>query len=99
MNEEMLLSITDELELAGASAVRRLFSLVRRRFCELERTQGFTQKQLAERMELKPAQISRWMSSPSNMTVRTAAKLLCAMDCKLELCVSVSVIEPSLNAD
>jgi transcriptional regulator with XRE-family HTH domain len=77
-----------EQELAGESAVRRLFALTRRRYRELQRDEGLSQQDLAARMNLKPAQISRWFANPSNMTVRSAAKVLMAMGRKLELAVS-----------
>ena len=76
---------TWELELLGEYVVQHLFTLVRWRFRELAESEGFTQQELADRMGLKRSQISRWMGSPSNMTVRTAAKLLGAMGRKLEL--------------
>lgn len=77
-----------EQELARESAVRRLFALTRRRFRELQRDAGFTQQELAARMRVTPAQVSRWFANPSNMTVGSAAKILMAMGRKLELGVS-----------
>jgi transcriptional regulator with XRE-family HTH domain len=81
----------DELfaqEVAGESAVRTLFAIVHNRFGELEQTNKISQQQLANRMGLTRSQISRWFASPSNMTLRSAAKLLAAMDRKLELCAA-----------
>ena len=77
-----------EQELSGGLAMQSLFALVRKRFRELERSEGLTKTALAERMGLTQAQVSRWLSSPNNMTIRTAGKLLCAMGRKLELRVS-----------
>ena len=75
-------------EMAGGCAMQTLYALVRRRFHELERSEGLTKTALAERMGLTQAQISRWLLSPSNMTIRTAGKLLRAMGRNLELRVS-----------
>jgi transcriptional regulator with XRE-family HTH domain len=65
--------------------VQNLFALVRKRFRQLERSEGLTQQALADRMCLTRSQISRWMASPANMTLRSAGKLLWAMGCQLEL--------------
>ena len=77
-----------EQQLAGGTAMQSLFALVRRRFRELEKSEGLTKTALAERMALTQAQVSRWLSSPNNMTIRTAGKLLCAMGRRLEFRVS-----------
>lgn len=77
-----------EQELAGEAAMQTVFFLIRRRLRELEQVEGFTQSKLADRMKLTRAQISRWFVSPSNLTLRNAAKLLMAMDRKLEFSLS-----------
>lgn len=77
-----------EQELAGEAAMQSVFFLIRRRLRELEQGEGFTQSKLADRMKLTRAQISRWFVSPSNLTLRNAAKLLMAMDRKLEFSLS-----------
>lgn len=81
-----------EQEMAGGTALHSLYALTRRRFHELERGEGLTKTQLAERMHLTQAQISRWLGGPSNITLKNAAKLLMAMGRKLELSVSVPYI-------
>ena len=75
-------------EIAGLAAQHSLFVLIRRRFRELERSEGLTQAALAERMGRTRAQISRWMSSPGNMTIASAGELLMAMGRKLEFRLS-----------
>lgn len=77
-----------EQELAGEAAMQTVYFLIRRRLRELEQVEGFTQSKLADRMKLTRAQISRWFVSPSNLTLRNAAKLLMAMDRKLEFSLS-----------
>lgn len=72
-------------EIQGEMLVLALYSQVRRRFRELEKSEGLTQTALAERMGLSRAQISRWFVNPSNMTLRTAGRLLCAMGRSLDL--------------
>lgn len=74
------------LEVAGESAVRTLFALVHNRFSELQaEDKAFSQQVLADRMNLTRSQVSRWMASPTNMTLRSAAKLLSAMGKRLEI--------------
>ena len=73
------------LEVAGESLTRSLHALVTERFNELQQTEGLTQEAIAKKMRLTPAQISRWLSSPTNMTMRSAARLLWAMGRKLDM--------------
>lgn len=72
------------LEAAGEYAVQTLFAIVHNRFSELEHSEHLSQQKLATRMALTRSQISRWFTNPSNMTLRSAAKLLAAMGRKLE---------------
>jgi hypothetical protein len=74
----------DIQELAGECAVRELFTQVKWRFRQLEENGGFTKAELGPR-----SQISRWLDQPSNMTLRTAAKMLMAMGVQLKLTVSL----------
>lgn len=77
-----------EQELAAGMVEQTLYCLIRRRFRELEKSEGLTQTALAERLGLTRNQVSRWLSCPSNMTIRSAGRLLWAMGRKLELRVS-----------
>lgn len=77
-----------EQELAGEIATQAVFLLTRARFRELEWSEGLTQSRLAEQMGITRAQVSRWLSSPSNMTLRTASRLLMAMGRQLTFSVS-----------
>jgi DNA-binding phage protein len=75
------------LEIAGESSVQTLFAIVHNRFATLQEKEGFNQQKLADRMGLTRSQVSRWMASPTNMTLRSAAKLLMAMGQRLRLSV------------
>jgi transcriptional regulator with XRE-family HTH domain len=48
------------------------------------RRKGLSQKELAERMDVSEAQVSRLFGETSNMTLRTLAKILIALDAELE---------------
>jgi hypothetical protein len=41
---------------------------------------GMTKKILAERLKREPSQITRWLSSPGNLTLETISDLLFAME-------------------
>lgn len=45
------------------------------RINQLLRENNFTQKELAERMDKKPSEISKWLSGEHNFTLRSLAKL------------------------
>lgn len=45
------------------------------RINQLLKEKGFTQKQLAEQMDKKPSEISKWLSGEHNFTLRSLAKL------------------------
>jgi transcriptional regulator with XRE-family HTH domain len=75
----------DDQEIAGISLEMGVFALVRKRFHELEKSEGLTQSALAERMGLTRAQVSRWFAQPNTMTLRAAGRLLAAMGRGLRL--------------
>lgn len=45
------------------------------RINQILREQGISQKELAENMDKKPSEISRWLSGNQNITLRSIAKL------------------------
>jgi transcriptional regulator with XRE-family HTH domain len=45
------------------------------RINHLMRAKGYTQKQLAEKMNKKPSEINKWLKGNHNLTLKTLAKL------------------------
>ena len=45
------------------------------RIHELMQLNGFTQKDLADRMNKKPSEINKWLKGNHNLTLKTIAKL------------------------
>ena len=45
------------------------------RINEIMETKGYTQKDLAERMNKKPSEINKWLKGNHNLTLKTLAKL------------------------
>lgn len=68
----------------GEMAASRLFDLIRERLDELATREGLTQADLAKRLGLKEQQVSRWVTHPRNITVKSAGRLLGALEAYLE---------------
>ena len=45
------------------------------RIQELMKLKGFTQKDLADRMNKKPSEVNKWLKGNHNLTLKTIAKL------------------------
>lgn len=45
------------------------------RINQLMQARGYTQKQLAEKMNKKPSEINKWLKGNHNLTLKTLAKL------------------------
>lgn len=45
------------------------------RIHEIMQAKGYTQKDLAERMQKKPSEINKWLKGNHNLTLKTLAKL------------------------
>lgn len=62
-------------------------------FCKLKEL-GLKQKDIALRLGVSPATISKALSSSSNMTFKTAARIAAALDCD----VRSPILKPSIRA-
>jgi transcriptional regulator with XRE-family HTH domain len=62
----------------------RVFGRIVLFFAEEAERRGFTRKDIALSLNRDPAQVSRWLSGPSNMTLDTISDLLLAMDAEIE---------------
>jgi transcriptional regulator with XRE-family HTH domain len=67
----------------GEMAASRLFALIHERLEELQSCRPFTQAELASRLGTSEQNVSRWLTEPRNMTVRTAGRLLGALEAHL----------------
>lgn len=63
---------------------------------EAER-RGLTKKDLAERLKRDPAQITRWLSSPSNLTLDTISDILLSLDAEMDHTISRFEDRPNPN--
>jgi len=45
------------------------------RINDLLRQKGYTQKELAEKMDKKPSEINKWLKGTHNITLKTLAKM------------------------
>ena len=62
----------------------RIFARLASFFAEEAEKTGITKKDIARRLEKDPAQISRWLSGPSNLTLETISDLLLALDAEAD---------------
>lgn len=62
----------------------RFFGKIVSFFSEEAERRGITKKDLAVALDRDPAQITRWLSNPSNMTLDTISDILLAMDAEIE---------------
>lgn len=67
----------------------KVYAAVVSLFSRLVETQGLTKRELAYRLDKEPAQITRWLSGPSNWTLDTVSDLMLAMGAELDHCVSL----------
>lgn len=57
----------------------RMFSEIVRLFAEEAERNGITKRDLAEWLRRDPAQITRWLNAPSNLTLETISDILLAL--------------------
>lgn len=67
---------------SGEMASSRLHDIILERFAELQEL-GLTQADVAARLGLSQQQVARWMGEPRNMTIKSAGRLLSALEAHL----------------
>jgi transcriptional regulator with XRE-family HTH domain len=70
--------------LAAGRNRNKVFGKIVKAIADSCREQGITQKDLADRIGRKPAQLSKWLSGPSNWTLDTVSDLLFCIDAEIE---------------
>lgn len=58
----------------------RIFGKIASFFAEEAKRTGITKREIATKLGRDPAQITRWLSQPSNLTIETISDLLLALD-------------------
>ena len=66
-------------------------------FVKRAKSEGITKKQLATRLGKDAAQITRWLSGPSNWTLDTVSDLLLALDAEPKLQIN-DLQEPTISS-
>ncbi|WP_312818361.1 helix-turn-helix domain-containing protein [Kaistella carnis] len=74
MKSKLYKQILEETPLETKIFVDKYSDLILR-INQILREQGISQKELAENMDKKPSEISRWLSGNQNITLRSIAKL------------------------
>ncbi len=74
MRNQLFKSILDNAPKETDVFVEKYTSLVLR-INQILKEKGISQKQLADSMDKKPSEISRWLSGGQNLTLRSIAKL------------------------
>jgi len=62
----------------------RVFARIISFFAEEAERTGISKKDIAQKLKRDPAQITRWLSSPSNLTLETISDILLALDSEPE---------------
>lgn len=75
----------------------RLFEALVEFFEEEADRRGVSKKDIAERLRRDPAQITRWLTTPSNLTLDTISDLLLSMDAEMDYSVVRFADRPSPN--
>ena len=75
----------------------RVFEKIVTAFAAEAERSGTTKKQIAERLKTDPAQITRWLSAPGNLTLDSISDLLLAVDSEMDYYVEQFVNRPTPN--
>jgi len=93
-------SLRDQREathIAGEMAAQQLHAIIQERFEILRQRDGITKRDLARRLGVSDQLVSRWMAEPRNITVKSAGRLLAALDSHLGF--ELECYENILNAN
>jgi len=64
--------------------VTRVFTALAKHFATEAENHGATKSMIAKRLNVDPAQITRWLSAPSNLTLESISDILLALDAEAE---------------
>ena len=62
--------------------LNQLYSLVTNEYAKRAKHDGLKKTDIARRLGKDPAQITRWLATPGNLTLKTVSDLLIAMKCE-----------------
>ena len=68
-----------------ANTRRRAYEVVLEKFMQRADEEKLTRADLARKLGASPAQVTRWLSSPSNWTLDTFSDLLLALSCTVRM--------------
>lgn len=64
--------------------INRVFGSLAKFFAQEAEKHGATKSKIAKRLDVDPAQITRWLAHPSNLTLESISDILLALDAEAE---------------
>ncbi|AEA45028.1 helix-turn-helix domain-containing protein [Fluviicola taffensis] len=98
MRSEILQEILDETPKDVEIFVRWYADIIKR-INQILTEKGMSQKELAESLDKKPSEISKWLNGEHNFTLRSLAKLQAELGEELIQVPSVHVVDSSLHKE
>lgn len=83
---------------AAEQLQHQLWSLVRAAVERQRREHGLNQSAIARRLGVPRGLVCYWLARPERMTLKAAARLLAAIDCRLDLRLVTGESEPTRAA-
>lgn len=74
-----------------------VFGELIRYYAQKAKTEGLTQKKIAEKLDMDHGQVCRLLSEPRNLTLDSLSKLLLAMDAQMEVGITSITAAPELE--